>query len=279
MSRYYPAVSRKSFWFNKPWPRDDPNESYVFLGKAVLATGRAIFGADWSDEDPQAAFSHKESVVAERGRVTEVMERLGVAIARGDVGFALRPEKGGDFKPQKEAIDPRASALTAFGRANWNVDDFTPLFKFAQMNDGKYRVEQLPPLDWIYLERQSFERFIAGLVQELPDFDRREGEPFARSALIEAIENDSLPTEAQQIPGGDIGTISDTDGFSFTATERDIHAAIQAVWQGGPTPSAKGQLQAAVDKYLKSALQYTKTPDPRTYQRYFKKIGATFLDK
>ncbi|MGO6740463.1 hypothetical protein ACC732_28535 [Rhizobium ruizarguesonis] len=163
VSRYYPAVSRKSFWFNKPWPRDAPDGSHLFLGNAVLAAGRAIFGADWSDEDPQAAFSHKDSVAEERARVTEVMERLGIAIARGDVGFALRPEKGGDFKPQREAVDPRASALIAFGRANWNVDDFTPLFKFAQMNDGKYRVEQVPPLDWIYVERRTFEHFIVGL--------------------------------------------------------------------------------------------------------------------
>ncbi|MHC2359041.1 hypothetical protein [Rhizobium leguminosarum] len=187
MSRYYPAVSRKSFWFNKPWPRDALDGSHVFLGNAVLAAGRAIFGADWSDEDPKAAFSHKESVVAERARVTEVMERLGVAIARGDVGFALRPEKFGDFKPQKEAVDPRASALTAFGRANWNVDDFTPLFKFAQMNDGKYRVEQVPPLDWIYLERQTFERFVAGLVPQTPDNVQDKGamQPQQRTAISE----------------------------------------------------------------------------------------------
>ncbi|MBB2720165.1 UNVERIFIED_ORG: hypothetical protein GGD48_005445 [Rhizobium etli] len=169
MSRYYPAVSRKSFWFNKPWPRDAPDGSYVFLGNAALATGRAMFGADWSDDDPQAAFSHKESVVAKRGRVNEVMERLGVAIARGDVSFALRPEQGGDFKPQKEVVDPRTSALVGFGKANWNVDDFTPLFKFAQMNDGKYRVEQVPPLDWIYVERRTFEQFIGRLSSRTPE--------------------------------------------------------------------------------------------------------------
>lgn len=278
MSRYYPAVSRKSFWLDNTWPRDALDGSHVFLGNAVLAVGRAIFGADWSDEDPKAAFSHKESVAAERARVTEVMERLGVAIARGDVAFALRPEKGGDFKPQKEAVDPRASALIAFGRANWNVDDFTSLFKFAQMSDGKYRVEQVPPLDWIYLERQSFERFIAGSAQKIPNSDRHEGEPSFDDPLV--IGNDSLPTEAlQDTAGGESGAIPDTDGFEFTATERDIHSAIQAVWPGGATPSAKGQLQATVDKYLKSTLQYTKTPHPRTYQRYFKKIGATFLDK
>jgi hypothetical protein len=203
MSRYYPAVIRKSFWFDKTWPRDAPDGSYVFLGNAVLAVGRAIFGADWSDKDPQAAFSHKGSVVAERARVTDVMERLGVAVARGEVGFALRAEKGGDFKPQKEAVDARTSALIAFSRANCNVDDFTPLFKFAQMNDGKYRVEQTPPLDWIYVERRTFERFIAGLAPDsyglpvLNDFrdERRE--------LIEAVESGRLfHAEAEDIAAG-----------------------------------------------------------------------------
>ncbi|MGO6898740.1 hypothetical protein ACCT15_35670 [Rhizobium ruizarguesonis] len=130
--------------------------------------------------------------MAERARVTNVMERLGVAIARGEVGFALRAEKGGDFKPQKEAVDPRASALIGFGRANWNIDDFTPLFKFAQMNDGKYRVEQVPPLDWIYLERQTFDRFIGGLARELPDFNRHEEGPLARRILIEAFETGQM---------------------------------------------------------------------------------------
>lgn len=218
MSRYYPAVSRKSFWFNPPWPRDAPDGSYIFLGNAVLATGRAIFGDEWSDQDPQAAFSHKESVVTERARVAEVMERLGVAIARGDVRFALRTEQGGgEFKPQKEAVDPRTSALVGFGRANWNVDDFTPLFKFAQMDDGRYRVEQVPPLDWIYLERQTFDRFIAGLAPPLVSADESytgwmnflsEGLPHfrdERAELIEAVESGQMFSTDAEVAAKKLG--------------------------------------------------------------------------
>lgn len=170
MSRYYPAVGRRSFWFVERWPREDPESIYIFLGHAVLATGKALFRATWSDDDPKKVFSGSGNIQEERERVTSVMEKLGVAIARGDVRFALRVEEGGGFKPQKESLDIRDGALVRFGKSNWNVDDLTPLFKYAQMNDGIFRPERVPPLDWIYVERQSFERFIAGLALQVQGF-------------------------------------------------------------------------------------------------------------
>ncbi|WP_130876163.1 hypothetical protein [Rhizobium leguminosarum] len=120
------------------------------------------------------------------------MESLGVALARGDVAFALRANAGGDFKRQREAaLDPRVSALVMFGKSNWNVDDFAPLFKFAQMNDGKYRVEQVPPLDWIYLERQTFDRFIAGMTPTTTEADLIK-EPWRRIVAMKTA-NPLLP--------------------------------------------------------------------------------------
>lgn len=212
MSRYYPAVSRKSFWFDTTWPRDAPDGAFIFLGQAVLVTGKALFQSDWSDTDPKAAFSGRESVQAERDRMKTVMEALGTAIARGDVHFALRPDSGGEFKRQKEAVDARLGALVMFGKSNWNVDDFTPLFKFAQMNDGRYRVEQVPPLDWIYLERQTFDRFIAGLVPQVPAGDepyslREELPPFRdeRAELIEAVESGQMFSRDAEAAAKELG--------------------------------------------------------------------------
>lgn len=157
---YYPAVRRSSFWFDGSQPRDAPDGSYVFIGRAVDILGRAIF-ADWQEDTPQKGFRSGNDQNA-INRISQIMDMLGPAIARGQVKFALRAAKGGDFKLPREELGVREGAFIQFSRSSWNVDDFTPLFKFGQMSDGIFRSDYTVP-DWIYVERDSLESFAAEL--------------------------------------------------------------------------------------------------------------------
>ncbi|MBY3134810.1 hypothetical protein [Rhizobium laguerreae] len=196
------------------------------------------------------------------------------AILDGRLTFVLRPKRGGAFSRPQD-------------RKWWNVEDHDRIFYWCQMDPQnatgnavggdrfQYVFVDETELNAIapspeQLNASDGEDGLSGSLQRAPSLDTS---AVADQVSLKATENTSATPEGASV------IISQDGGFEFTATERDIHAAIQLIWQGGPTPSAKGQLQAAVDKYLKSTLQYTKTPDPRTYQRYFKKIGATFLDK
>lgn len=156
---YYPAVRRSSFWFDSSRPRDAPDGSYVFIGTAVDILGRAIF-ADWQEDTPRTAFTSVGKDQNAIDRISQIMDKLGPAIARGQVKFALRAAKGGDFKLPREELGVREGAFIQFSRSSWNVDDFTPLFKFGQMSDGIFRSDYSDP-DWIYVERESLETFSA----------------------------------------------------------------------------------------------------------------------
>jgi hypothetical protein len=162
---YYPAVTRSSFWFDSSQPRDAPDGSYVFIGRAVDIVGRAIF-ADWQEDMPQKAFrsGKDQNAIA---RISQIMDMLGPAIARGEVKFALREAKGGDFKLPREELGVRDGAFVQFSRSSWNVDDFTPLFKFGQMSDGIFRPYYSVP-DWIYVERESLHQFIISNAKHIP---------------------------------------------------------------------------------------------------------------
>jgi hypothetical protein len=158
---YYPAVRRSSFWFDSSRPRDAPDGNYVFIGTAVDILGRAIF-ADWQEDTPRKAFTSVGKDQNAIDRISQIMNMLGPAIARGQVKFALRAAKGGDFKLPREELGVREGAFIQFSRSSWNVDDFTPLFKFGQMSDGIFRPDYSVP-DWIYVERESLESFAAEL--------------------------------------------------------------------------------------------------------------------
>jgi hypothetical protein len=148
------ATIRNSFWNDERWPRDAADGSFVFLGRALTKVGRARF-SDWTDD---AALKFYAGVNRPTNRIVEeAMNELGDAIACGKVGFALRAPEGGAFKMPREM-----DRSSHFGATEWNVDDYRPLFKFAQMSDGHFRFETRPGKDWIFVERASLDRFIAG---------------------------------------------------------------------------------------------------------------------
>lgn len=148
------AVYRKSFWNNEQWPRDPADGSFVFLGRALHQVGRARF-SEWTDEAPRKYFAGANRPTNKY--VEEAMNALGDAIARGDILFALRHPDGGAFKLPRER-DKRAQ----FGATNWNVDDYRPLFEFAQMRDGHASYEMRPREDWIFVDRAALNSFVAG---------------------------------------------------------------------------------------------------------------------
>ncbi|MBX4898593.1 hypothetical protein [Rhizobium bangladeshense] len=230
-------------------------------------------------EEWRAGIEEAERINAENApklaRKTEIRRFIKRAILDGRLTFVLRPKRGGAFSQPQD-------------RSWWNVEDYDRIFYWCQMN----------PQDstGIGVGGESFQYVFVGetelnAIAPSPELlSASAGEHSLPGSLHRAaptLHTSAVPDEVSvnatenisEAPARDRGIVSQDGGLEFTATERDIHAAIKAIWQGGPTPSAKGQLQSAVDKYLKSTLQYTKTPDPRTYQRYFKKIGAAFLDK
>ncbi|MCR6726015.1 hypothetical protein [Agrobacterium fabrum] len=135
----------------------------MFIGTAVDILGRAIF-ADWQEDTPRKAFTSVGKDQNAIDRISQIMDMLGPAIARGQVKFALRAAKGGDFKLPREELGAREGAVIQFGRSSWSVDDFTPLFKFGQMSDGIFRPDYSAP-DWIYVERESLQHFAASIEQ------------------------------------------------------------------------------------------------------------------
>lgn len=163
---YYPAVKRSSFWFDSSRPRDAPDGSYVFIGTAVDILGRAIF-SDWQEDTPRTAFTSVGKDQNAIDRISQIMDKLGPAIARGQVKFALRAAKGGDFKLPREELGVREGAFIQFSRSSWNVDDFTPLFKFGQMSDGIFRSDYSVP-DWIYVEQESLILFANSIAKPMP---------------------------------------------------------------------------------------------------------------
>lgn len=56
------------------WPRDRIRTNSVFLGRAVLSLGRAMFPDDWNDNDPSTPIPSGESVVAARRSDSPVID-------------------------------------------------------------------------------------------------------------------------------------------------------------------------------------------------------------
>ncbi|MGO4135007.1 hypothetical protein ACEQ6A_10645 [Rhizobium brockwellii] len=239
------------------------------------ATGEVM--PKFSNDEWAAGIQEAKKIDAEREPKLQRREAsrrfIKKAILDGRLSFVLLPKRGGAFSPPQD-------------RSWWNVKDHDRIFYWCQMNpqDPTGNGVGGDSFRYVFVDESELNAITAA-----PEKLHASNGEDTLSRRLQApsddnpttIEDDGHLTMETTPAAAEVDTviIPGADGFEFTATERDIHAAIQAVWQGGPTPSAKGQLQAAVDKYLKSTLQYTKTPDPRTYQRYFKKIGATFLDK
>lgn len=92
----------------------------------------------------------------------------------------------------------------------------------------------------------------------------------AEANLVEDTERATQPPGPLFSVDGGNGPL--VDGLRLSPMEQDIQEAIQSLWRNGQHPKVQAQLQAAVNDYLKRERHYKKAPDPKTYQRYFKKI-------
>jgi len=241
---YYPAVTRSSFWFDSSQPRDAPDGSYVFIGRAVDILGRAIF-ADWQEDTPRKAFASVGKDKNAIDRISQIMDELGPAIARGQVKFALRAAKGGDFKLPREELGVREGAFIQFSRSSWNVDDFTPLFKFGQMSDGIFRSDYSVP-DWIYVERESLTLFASSITKPIHHKVTEEELPEAQNpvltmaARIIAIKKENTSKTRSQIKdemrAENKGGLTDAAFDSAWALAREQHPPLK---QSGRPHGAK----------------------------------------
>ncbi|WP_460931368.1 hypothetical protein [Shinella zoogloeoides] len=300
------------FWGSSPpWPRDTPD--YLFLGRAVNLIGRGRFPEEWHENELSELFlpmffEGKEHVIKENSYeemylscVVEAVEKdHGVRLEPLDAYFRFIAEDRrksrdriwtvydilvkafveGDLKSYGQKIGG-GTPFEEIPAIEWTRDDITDWFMFC--HQGPYahspsRLKRTLPSDklpkFIFVERASLQAFLQEWGHGLAFF------PYAERLPILDTFVGHQPTDDQTIiTEPDEAVVSEINGIRFTATERDIHNAVEAIWKGEPMPKAKMQFQAAVNKYLKDQLRYAKSPDPRTYQRYFKKLGATLADK
>ena len=149
MSRATAIIGKSIWWAKDCWPRDAPDGSYVFIGRAVCMLGEAMYPGEWKDDDPKLAFTSQRD--PEASRALAVFNRLGAAVAAKHLPFVLRRQDGGAFLLPRER-DPTAS----FSADDWNVDDFKPLFGLGQMRFGVWQTEQV----WIYLEKKGLDELM-----------------------------------------------------------------------------------------------------------------------
>ena len=147
------------------WPHDPPN--YVFLARAFREIGRARYGDQWTDsyiepeeplEDCDDAADEQYDRDCEKAKLK--FENTHASIARtiaeqselGNLGTALRHKAGG----QMNALEPYV----------WNTENIGTRFFRCQMSlsqpfQDPARVH-FEPLYWIYVTRESLDRYIGG---------------------------------------------------------------------------------------------------------------------
>ena len=147
------------------WPHDPPN--YVFLARAFQEMGRTRYGEQWTDsciepeeppEDCDDAAEEQYELDCEKARVK--FEEMRASIAHtiagqselGNLATALRHTAGG----QMHALEPYF----------WNAENVGTRFFRCQMSpdqpfQGPRRV-RFEPLYWIYVTRESLDRYISG---------------------------------------------------------------------------------------------------------------------
>jgi hypothetical protein len=147
------------------WPHDPPN--YVFLARAFQEIGRARYGDQWTDsyiepeeplEDCDDAADEQYDRDCEKAEVE--FENMHASIARtiaeqselGNLATALRHRAGG----QMNALEPYV----------WNTENVGPRFFRCQMSlsqpfQDPARVISRS-LQWIYVTRESLDRYIGG---------------------------------------------------------------------------------------------------------------------
>jgi hypothetical protein len=147
------------------WPHDPPN--YVFLARAFREIGRARYGDQWTDfyiepeeppEDCDDAADERYDRDCEEAELK--FENMHASIARtiaeqselGNLETMLRHKAGG----QMNALEPYV----------WNTENFGTRFFRCQMSlsqpfqdPARVRFESLY---WIYVTRESLDRYIGG---------------------------------------------------------------------------------------------------------------------
>ena len=147
------------------WPHDPPN--YVFLARAFREIGRARYGDQWTDsyiepeEPPEDCDDAADEQYDRDYEEAELkFENMHASIARtiaeqselGNLGIALRHEAGGPMN----ALEPYV----------WNTENVGTRFFRCQMSlsqpfQDPIRV-RFEPLYWIYVTRESLDRYIGG---------------------------------------------------------------------------------------------------------------------
>jgi hypothetical protein len=147
------------------WPRDTPD--YVFVARAFQEIGRARYGNQWTDSyiEPEEPPEDCDDVADEQydrdcEQAEVKFENMHASIARtiaeqselGNLATALRHEAGG----QMNALEPYV----------WNTENIGTRFFRCQMSlsqpfqdPARVRFE---PLYWIYVTRESLDRYIGG---------------------------------------------------------------------------------------------------------------------
>jgi hypothetical protein len=147
------------------WPHDPPN--YVFLARAFQEIGRARYGDQWTDsyiepeeppEDCDDAADEQYDRDCEKAEVE--FENMHASIARtiaeqselGNLATALRHRAGG----QMNALEPYV----------WNTENVGPRFFRCQMSLSQPFQDParviFRSLQWIYVTRESLDRYIGG---------------------------------------------------------------------------------------------------------------------
>jgi hypothetical protein len=153
------------------WPRDTPD--YVFLARAFQEIGRAGYGNQWTDsyiepeEPPEGCDDAADEQYDQDCEQAELkFENMHASIAcsiaeqseLGNLRTALRHKAGG----QMNALEPHF----------WNAENVGTRFFRCQMSisqpfqdPARVRFE---PLYWIYVTRESLDRYIGGDSAEQP---------------------------------------------------------------------------------------------------------------
>lgn len=246
--------------------------------------------------DPREAFLR--FIASDRA---ESLERI-----RTVVKILLKAFLSGDLKAFKQRIGGGVPFIE-MDTVEWTRDDVHDWFLFC--HDGhsplpaswikrNYSVEALP--SFIFVTRASLNAFLEEWGSGLQWYQYCEP---AAAVYQMPILGSSTSTPESELPASPDGvdfaaseaaTRGDTDAggssvdvpvrdsvgqsenkSAFTRVERDIHDAIQALWPAGDFPKSRGQLQEAVNDYLKAQKRFKTVPTPRTYQRYYRKLGRT----
>jgi hypothetical protein len=155
------------------WPHDPPN--YVFLARAFQEIGRARYGDQWTDtyiepeeppEDCDDAADEQYDRDCEKAEVD--FDNMHASIARsiaeqselGILATALRHTAGGEMN----ALEPYV----------WNTENVGTRFFRCQMSlsqpfQDPARV-RFQPLHWIYVTRESLDRYIGGVSGRRPGY-------------------------------------------------------------------------------------------------------------